>query len=273
MGSTVGTIMRPVSVMMVVLVTGMVASVALAQNTRPPENAESVAAGKAIYEGMGEKINSFETDSTLTNAKKNAICLQCHQADYNRKSWRGSIHETQNVACVNCHTIMVKVSDKKQLKKKTVTKTCAQCHAQKRAQMWRSSHMPIREGKVDCSDCHNPHGGDGPTLLKLASVNETCYQCHQDKRGPMLWEHAPVRENCAICHEPHGSNHASLLRTKPPYLCQSCHMSALHVSEVYDARSTATGARPAGRLLGKACLNCHSRIHGSNHPSGGRFQR
>ena len=26
-------------------------------------------------------------------------------------------------------------------------------------------------------------------------------------------------------------------------------------------------------LVGQGCINCHSRIHGSNHPSGARFQR
>jgi hypothetical protein len=26
-------------------------------------------------------------------------------------------------------------------------------------------------------------------------------------------------------------------------------------------------------VIGRSCSNCHSRIHGSNHPSGARFQR
>jgi hypothetical protein len=26
-------------------------------------------------------------------------------------------------------------------------------------------------------------------------------------------------------------------------------------------------------MLGKNCLNCHSQIHGSNHPSGARLTR
>jgi hypothetical protein len=26
-------------------------------------------------------------------------------------------------------------------------------------------------------------------------------------------------------------------------------------------------------VIGRSCQNCHSQIHGSNHPSGARFQR
>lgn len=219
------------------------------------------------------KIISFKKHSKQTVYEQNEKCLQCHKSDHNRMSWGGSVHETQNVACVNCHRIMVKVSDKKQLVKKTVSATCFQCHGQKRAQMSRSAHMPIREGQITCVDCHNPHGGDGEPLLKKASVNETCYQCHTEKRGPMLWEHAPVRENCANCHDPHGTNYPSLLKTKAPWLCQSCHSAALHSSELLDGKRIAGGARPSSRVMGKFCVNCHSRIHGSNHPSGSRFQR
>ena len=53
-----------------------------------------------------------------------------------------------------------------------------------------SSHMPIREGKITCSDCHNPHGSVTEKLIRQASVNEVCYTCHAEKRGPFLWEHA-----------------------------------------------------------------------------------
>jgi hypothetical protein len=26
-------------------------------------------------------------------------------------------------------------------------------------------------------------------------------------------------------------------------------------------------------MIGRSCQNCHSQVHGSNHPSGARFQR
>ena len=73
----------------------------------------------------------------------------------------------------------------------------------------RTSHHPVREGKMGCASCHNPHDGNRPKMIKADSVNELCYTCHAEKRGPFLFEHAPVREDCVSCHEPHGTNHTA----------------------------------------------------------------
>ena len=83
--------------------------------------------------------------------------------------------------------------------------------------------MPIREGKVACTDCHNPHGSVTESLLKKDSVNEVCYTCHAERRGPFLFEHAPVRENCLNCHDPHGSINEYSLKVSRPRLCFECH--------------------------------------------------
>jgi DmsE family decaheme c-type cytochrome len=109
-------------------------------------------------------------------------------------------------------------------------------------------------------------------MLTRNTVNETCYDCHAEKRGPFLWEHAPVREDCTNCHTPHGSNYENLLTARQPWMCQQCHAANFHPSGIYSG----TGIPPDGadqRMLGKQCLNCHSQIHGSNHPSGIRLTR
>jgi len=197
--------------------------------------------------------------------ENNRRCLACHEKGVNMH-WRGSQHEMEGVGCVNCHSIHSEEAV-------DGTRVCVRCHVQKRAQLQRSSHIPIREGNVKCSSCHNPHGSMGPHLLKEASVNENCYSCHAEKRGPLIWEHAPVRENCSNCHDAHGSNFQSLLKIKVPYLCESCHSMSWHPGELYDGSKTVAGGSPDKHLLGKGCLNCHPLIHGSNHPSGARFNR
>jgi len=195
---------------------------------------------------------------------QNATCLSCHEKG-EHTSWKGSTHEMRGLACVTCHKVMAPVSDRYNLAKPTAIEVCSQCHQTRRAQLQRSSHMPLREGKMSCGDCHNPHGSVTQALLREDSVNENCYKCHAEKRGPFLWEHAPVAESCSNCHEPHGSTNARLLKVRPPRLCQQCHIETRHPTNPYNPL---LGQK---QVINRSCVNCHQKIHGSNHPSGFAF--
>jgi len=127
----------------------------------------------------------------------------------------------------------------------------------------RPSHHPIREGKVVCSDCHNPHGTLTPKMLVRAGVNDTCYQCHMEKRGPFVRTHQPVQERCTICHNPHGSVNMNLLKLRPPWLCQQCHEPTSHRGA--PGSFTTTGSHT--NTFARGCVNCHTNIHGTNNPS------
>ena len=219
----------------------------------------------------------FTKDWGTPTDVQNAQCLNCHQGG-ERLHWPGSTHARNLLGCSDCHNPMARFSATGLLAKATISETCQTCHKQQEAEFRRRSHMPLPEGKMSCADCHNPHGSATQPLLKADSVNEVCYACHAEKRGPMLWEHAPVRERCTHCHLPHGSNHDKLLTAARPYLCQQCHSSsALHSGQFFRADQTAAAALQGGtqnsRIIGRACQNCHTQIHGSNHPSGARFQR
>jgi len=213
--------------------------------------------------GVGGIISFRLDDNSRTIEENNGICLTCHERG-DRTYWKGSPHEKRDVACGNCHQVMQRVSPKFQLAKGTELETCFQCHKDKRTQALRSAHMPLREGKMTCSDCHNPHGSVGDSLLKEVSINDVCYKCHAEKRGPFLYDHPPVRENCLNCHNPHGTNNEYMLNVARPRLCQQCHTLGGH----------AQPGNPFSRFMaGNSCQNCHSQIHGSNNPSGARFQR
>jgi DmsE family decaheme c-type cytochrome len=122
-------------------------------------------------------------------------------------------------------------------------------------------------------------------LLVKNNVNETCYTCHAEKRGPFLWEHGPVTDDCTNCHTPHGSSNTPLLKTRAPFLCQECHTGD-HGKNIYSGGNLPSGnltsfngtqgvanqGAPA-QLNGRACMNCHSLVHGSNHPAGAKFQK
>ncbi len=212
----------------------------------------------------------FGRKTAIPVAQRNATCLSCHQGG-KRMLWAGSPHESRDVACTSCHEIHTphdKVRDKL-----TQAETCIACHKEKRVEISRPSRHPIKEGKVACSDCHNPHGSAGPVLMVRDSVNNTCYTCHMEKRGPFVRNHQPVQEDCSICHNPHGTTTPNLLRARPPFLCQQCHEPAGHIG----APGVFAGAGPTPRgnatLVARGCLNCHTNIHGTNNPVDGAGQR
>lgn len=210
---------------------------------------------------------AFGKKAPATVAVRNATCLACHQKTA-RTLWQGSAHESRNVACTDCHTLMHAGSERGNLAQPTVMQTCGKCHQQKVSQLTRFSHMPITNGKLECSTCHNPHGSPNEKLLIASSVNQTCFTCHAEKRGPFLYEHAPVVENCANCHDPHGSNKEKLLKVSRPRLCQQCHPTA-HGSTTAKPADAAT----VRFIYNKGCVNCHVNLHGSNHPAGAFFTR
>lgn len=219
------------------------------------------------------KTESFKKAGE-TPALQNRPCLACHEKKPHSANWVGSTHDMNGVTCADCHTLHT-TGD-------TLRKdACYTCHQTKRAQVQHSANptMPRKEGAKECAKCHDVHGGGaGPSQLKSATVNDNCYSCHAEKRGPFLWEHAPVRQNCAECHDPHGGPNTNLLKTRMPYLCQTCHSENFHPSQAYNAAALANSAGAAGaanqnRMVGKSCANCHPMIHGSNHPSGSRLSR
>jgi DmsE family decaheme c-type cytochrome len=235
----------------------------------PGSNHVAAGGGK----GVGGLI-TFRKDTGESVALQNQTCLTCHQRGV-QTYWNASPHASRGIGCVNCHTIMEKTSDRYQLAKvgehtpfftkRAETEVCGQCHLQRNAQLLRSSHMPVREGKMTCSDCHNPHGSPSPAQLRQNSVNENCYTCHTERRGPFLWEHPPAVENCTNCHEPHGTVNDRLLKVTDPRLCTGCHIATQHPSTPRAPTSVF--------FFNRSCTNCHSQVHGSNHPAGKFFQR
>lgn len=201
---------------------------------------------------------------TIDNKHKNMICEQCHKGGM-QIGWKGSPHQRNGVACVSCHYVMERRSDDSLFVAENASAACFRCHLDKKGQTLKSAHMPVREGKMGCESCHNPHGSGNPKMLKAGSINDTCYSCHAEKRGPFVWEHAPVRESCSNCHDPHGSNNPGMLTAKGPFLCTNCHQYGGHVNMPRYNRASAP--------YGQGCINCHSRVHGSNHPSGAKFTR
>lgn len=204
---------------------------------------------------------------------RNEICLSCHKGG-ERMHWISSVHQAEGLVCLSCHSIH---QPNDVIERSSQNNVCFSCHKDIRAQTFNASTHPIQDNKVVCSDCHNVHGSAGPSSLKQLSINENCYTCHAEKRGPFLWEHYPASEDCTLCHRVHGSNHRAMLNKPGPQLCQQCHSAVtragglMHIGNFLD--DGGSGAGQSRFIVGMNCANCHSKVHGSNHPSGAFLQR
>ncbi len=144
---------------------------------------------------------------------------------------------------------------------------CFQCHMDVNAQFHLPQHHPLIEGKMNCVQCHDPHGMDirkPAGGLASARLNETCATCHREQTRPFVFEHAAMREGCTACHDPHGSINAKMLTVRDANLCLRCHTQV----QMPGATSTFYIGKVdhSGYLRYGTCwtAGCHASVHGSN---------
>lgn len=215
---------------------------------------------KAHSTGFSLKGSSTQPDPM------NQACLECHKQP-ELIHWHSGAHAKTELDCNSCHRIHQPVQ--KSRDKLAGNAICTDCHTRQKAESQLPHRHPIKEGITRCIDCHNPHGTLAEAQIKQPTLNDNCYSCHAEKRGPLLFEHTPVTEDCSSCHQVHGSVNPGMLTSRPPFLCQQCHMAAGHVSVASGGNNLSGNSN----MLGKNCMNCHSQVHGSNHPSGARLTR
>jgi DmsE family decaheme c-type cytochrome len=223
---------------------------------------------KHIEEGTAESIiNPANADQFGTSL----LCLECHTTE-RFSEWEFSQHNAADVNCASCHSAHAAYAEPVN----SEPDLCYGCHGEVLAATRMPSHHPISEGKVGCSDCHNPHGGS-VALVRDNDQRELCFTCHPQMEGPFVFEHAPVAEDCMTCHTPHGSVANNLLKAQEPTLCLNCHPMHFHATV-----EGADGAFPSPQAPERAgfstadgwkrgmltrCTQCHQQVHGSDNPS------
>lgn len=204
------------------------------------------------------------------------ICSQCHENSHQQNMFERNIHMANNVNCSDCHRVHV-VHDADStfgegqylaahysgLLKNNEVDLCLGCHNSVRGEFHRSSHHPVTEGIIKCSQCHMMTDLTQEPL-SYAGTNAACYQCHDEFQMPFPFEHQATvgfstqEGGCLNCHEAHGSNLPRLLKQPneaPHYqLCTQCHM----IPPKHNFNSF-----HGNRWAGLACQECHTDIHGS----------
>jgi DmsE family decaheme c-type cytochrome len=231
--------------------------------------------GRRATDGAHPPVTGFGEDTETAVAEQNAVCMNCHTRDVSL-AWAGSAHERNETSCASCHRVHTTVDPVSLLSGQA--EVCFECHQRQRADSQKPSSHPLRTdhparvAAMVCTDCHSPHASVSEGQLTRNTLNELCLGCHAEFRGPVLFDHAPVSEDCSLCHQSHGSIHPALLTRQPPLLCQSCHSQRGHPSISYTDGSL-PGGQPSAMVLERSCMNCHTQVHGSNHPSGYNLMR
>ncbi|MBI3850255.1 MAG: hypothetical protein HY298_08205 [Verrucomicrobia bacterium] len=145
---------------------------------------------------------------------------------------------------------------------------CFQCHLETHAEFNLPQHHPVIENRMNCVQCHDPHGSDifkPAGGLAMARLNESCAPCHREQTRPFVFEHEALREGCTVCHSPHGSINRKLLVAPDSNLCLRCHAQVQgSQSEIYIGKVKHTLLLRQGTCW---TSGCHTAVHGSNvHP-------
>lgn len=210
------------------------------------------------------------------------LCLRCHEDNSPTMAWHSSIHSQYGVACADCHNphpnlhvqgvVNIQHTNVRRPERSPMAVdepyVCYQCHSDIYAMNAMPSHHPIKEGKMTCTGCHDPHGQTEGNLRE-PTVNMVCYRCHAEKQGPFAYEHPPVTEDCTICHEPHGTVTNNLLRQPATFLCLRCHTGHRKGPNFHDGTLMGdVGMSPSLQMAFYTnCTQCHQQIHGSDVPS------
>jgi predicted CXXCH cytochrome family protein len=147
---------------------------------------------------------------------------------------------------------------------------CFTCHLETHAQFNLPQHHPLPEGRMNCVQCHDPHGMD---ILKpagglaMARVNQTCGSCHREQARPFVYEHEALREGCTVCHSPHGSMNPKMLVQRDNNLCLRCHAqnqgapAVVAPGHIFIGKEEHTSHLKLGTCWS---AGCHTAVHGSN---------
>ncbi len=238
----------------------------VARTGMPLVNCESChGPGSLALENIQDDTCDFKTFIPLADLPAGAVslvCLKCHSSFSlsNLAEWAGSRHAVAEVSCSDCHQLHQ--GPRQKVARDEISDLCFKCHTAVETTFNLPSHHPVKEGKMTCASCHDPHGTSQDHNLRAPSIKDLCVRCHTDKKGPFVVEHgSTLTDDCTVCHSPHGSINSSMTTYSQPFLCLQC-----HGGHNAPRRPILTSPAVAKETFFGRCTDCHSTHHGTDFP-------
>jgi predicted CXXCH cytochrome family protein len=154
------------------------------------------------------------------------------------------VHFPAEDNCTRCHDEI----GKHKFKLLEQRELCFDCHDDNRKRKY------VHEAVIsmECSSCHNTHGGDYKYYLLSERIDTLCFECHD--KTPMTGKvvHKPLAAgNCTACHRPHSSDYPVLLTSKKEGFCVKCHKDKAFLLEENDKLKVHS-------IVKEGCENCHN---------------
>ena len=187
--------------------------------------------------------------------------------------WDSGMHKKMDVACSDCHT--VHGPPKTPAGYGTTLAglgyspsweyaVCGKCHLDIKAQVQQEGPPPPR-GRQDhllqlppAARQHESLDDQGRRASTSSAIRAT------QRRGvPICWSIPRLTRTATRATRPTAASTSGSWWRRYPNLCQDCHDQS-HRATRYSRETLFTGKCPANQSFGRACLNCHVDIHGSN---------
>ncbi|PYV90785.1 MAG: hypothetical protein DMG90_08710 [Acidobacteria bacterium] len=131
--------------------------------------------GKEHVEGGGDKSKIFVFEGK-TAEQVSKRCLGCHEYGEEHANFDRSQHNLNDVSCISCHSPH-HAKEKQFLLVNKQPELCYGCHTDIKQDFNRPFRHRVEQGLIQCSDCHNQHGGFLTRQVRAtASQDQVCFK-------------------------------------------------------------------------------------------------
>jgi hypothetical protein len=150
-----------------------------------------------VFGGSPASADTVEDSCVVCHSNPDFLVTNKKLFDYFQE-WQLSVHQQEEVSCVDCHGGDPGIRDKKgahggevgeanrrsAVNFRNIPETCGQCH-EDYLQAYRGSphfeHLVAKEQEQQGPNCVTCHGSVNESILNVNTVQRTCLRCHNEE--------------------------------------------------------------------------------------------